>query len=678
MSSYPHLDLNLDLDNLKHAATISRGLSLDAVAACKSGHLGLPLGCADVGAVLFGNLLSYEPEHDKWINRDRFVLSAGHGSMFLYSWLHLAGYKVSLQDVKDFRKIGSITPGHPEFHETPGVEATTGPLGTGISSAVGIAAAQKMSEARFNTAEHTIFDARTVVLAGDGCMQEGVSHEACSFAAHEGLDNLIVIYDANEVTLDAMADKTQSEDTGARFRAYGWDVVQVHGHDHEAFACAYALAHQTKNNKPKLIIIKTVIGFGIKEVQGTSKAHGEGGIKFMADAKTSLGLNPAETFAVTQKVQQFFAQRRAKLSAAYNNWLATYNAWKAANPQLATLLENAVNKPAKADVSKFLAAVPEFKPTDEIATRKASETVLQEAAKYDELLVSGSADLHGSTLNYIKGAGDFSKTNRAGKNFYFGIREFGMGCIVNGIAYHGIFRPSGATFFTFSDFLRPAFRLGALAHLPYFHIFTHDSIGVGEDGPTHQPIETLSACRAIPNCDVVRPADPEETVGAYACALENNSGPTLLILSRQTVPNLNQIPVNTRRQGVLHGGYVAIKETAELKSIIISCGTELQLAVKAAAALGPHVRVVSLPSFKRFDAQSAEYKESVLPRAVRARVAVEAGSSQSWFKYVGLDGEVVGIDRFGASGPAPQVFALLGITTEKVIEAVKRVEANQA
>ncbi|KAI9330080.1 transketolase [Obelidium mucronatum] len=615
MSSYPHLDLNLDVDNLKHAATISRGLSLDAVAICKSGHLGLPLGCADIGAVLFGNLLSYQPEHDKWINRDRFVLSAGHGSMFLYSWLHLLGYKVSLQDVKDFRKLGSITPGHPEFNETPGVEATYRTTRNRPVSTL---------------PEHTIFDAKTVVLAGDGCMQEGVSHEACSFAAHEGLDNLIVIYDANEVTLDAMADKTQSENTGDRFRAYGWEVVTIDGHDVQAFACAYALAHKSKNNKPKLIIIKTIIGFGIKEVQGTSKAHGEG----------------AESFAVTDKVKLFFKQRQAKLSAAYNQWLSTYNAWKQANPAQATLLENAVNKPKKADVSKFLASVPEFKPTDEIATRKASEAVLQEAAKYDPLLVSGSADLHGSTLNYIKGAGDFSKENRAGKNFYFGIREFGMGCIVNGIAYHGIFRPSGATFFTFSDFLRPAFRLGALAHLPYFHVFTHDSIGVG----------------AIPNLDVIRPADPEETVGAYAAALENNGGPTLLIFSRQNVPNLNSIPVQTRREGVLKGGYIAVKETAALKSIILSCGAELQLAIKAAAALGPHVRVVSLPSFKRFEAQSAEYKESVLPRAVRARVAVEAGATQPWYKYVGIDGEVVGIDRFGASGPAPQVFALVGVT----------------
>ncbi|KAJ3230886.1 hypothetical protein HDU81_004161 [Chytriomyces hyalinus] len=678
MSSYEHLDLNLDLPALKHAATISRGLSMDAVATCKSGHLGLPLGCADIGSVLFGNLLSYHPAHDKWINRDRFVLSAGHGSMFLYSWLHLAGYKVSLQDLKDFRKLGSITPGHPEFHETPGVEATTGPLGTGVSSAVGIAAAQKMSEAHFNTEDHTIFDAKTVVLAGDGCMQEGVSHESCSFAAHEGLDNLIVIYDANEVTLDAMAEKTQSEDTAMRFRAYGWDVVTIHGHDVEAFACAYALAHKSKNSKPKLIIVKTIIGFGIKEVQGTNKAHGEGGVKFISDFKKAIGLNPEESFAVTDEVKEFFKKRQAKLDSAYRKWVAVYDEWKAANSAKAALLEAAINRPKKADVSAFLTSVPEFKPTDEIATRKASETVLQEAAKYDPLLVSGSADLHGSTLNYIKGAGDFSKADRAGRNFYFGIREFGMGCIVNGIAYHGIFRPSGATFFTFSDFLRPAFRLGALAHLPYFHIFTHDSIGVGEDGPTHQPVETMAAVRAIPNCDVIRPADPEETVGAYAAALENNTGPTLLVFSRQNVPNLNAIPVQARREGVLKGGYIAIKETAELKTILISCGAELQHCIKAAATLGPHVRVVSLPSFKRFDAQDAEYKESVLPKRIRARVAIEAAVSQSWYKYVGMDGEIVAIDRFGASGPGAQVFALLGITAEAVVEAAKRVEANSA
>ncbi|KAI9355351.1 transketolase [Zopfochytrium polystomum] len=658
----------LDVATLKHAATISRGLAMDAVTACKSGHLGLPLGCADVGAALFGSLLRYNPDDANWINRDRFVLSAGHGSMFLYSWLHLSGFKVSLQDVKEFRKLHSITPGHPEFGETEGVEATTGPLGTGISSAVGIAVASKLSEAKFNTT-HKIFDNKVVVLAGDGCMQEGVSHEACSFAAHEGLDNLIVIYDANEVTLDAMASKTQSENTGLRFQAYGWDVVTVDGHDIQAFANAYEFAASNLNSKPKLIIIKTVIGFGIKEVQGTNKAHGEAGVKFVVESRKALGL-PDELFYVSEEVKKFFTNHKASLKAKYDAWVSTYNAWKSANPGLATLLEDAVNKriPSADDL---LSKIPVFADAPTIATRKAGELVLQPLAKALPLLVSGSADLHGSTLNYIKEVGDFSKTNRSGRNLYFGIREFGMGCIVNGIGYHGIWRPSGATFFTFSDFLRPAFRLAALAKLPIFHIFTHDSIGVGEDGPTHQPVETLSAVRAIPNCDVIRPADPEETAAAFVGAIENLTGPTLLVLSRQNLPYLSSIPVETRRKGTLRGGYIAVQESAPLDTILISCGSELQHAIEAAKVLGPSTRVVSLPSFKRFDEQPKEYRDSVLPHSARKRVAIEAAATQSWYKYVGLDGKVVGIDRFGMSGPGNQVMAALGITADAVVAAAR-------
>ncbi|KAJ3310212.1 hypothetical protein HDU76_003424 [Blyttiomyces sp. JEL0837] len=651
--------VQLDLDNLQHAAAISRGLSMDAVTACKSGHLGLPLGCADIGAVLFGKVLKYNPEDAQWINRDR---------MFLYSWLHLAGYKVSLQDVKDFRKLHSITPGHPEFGETEGVEATTGPLGTGISSAVGIAVAAKMSEAKFNTT-HKIFDSKVVVLCGDGCLQEGVSHEASSFAAHEGLDNLIVIYDSNEVTLDAMASKTQSEDTGKRYEAYGWDVVTINGHDMQTFADAYEKARNNMNSRPKMIIIKTVIGFGIKEVQGTNKAHGEAGVKFVTESRRALGL-PDETFYVSDKVKSYFAAHKAELLSQYNAWKATYAAWQAANPELAKLLDDAVHKRTPS-AAELLAAIPVFKDAPEIATRKAGEAVLQPLSKAMPLLLSGSADLHGSTLNYIKDVGDFSKDNRSGRNIYFGIREFGMGCIVNGIAYHGIWRASGATFFTFSDFLRPAFRLAALAHLPIFHIFTHDSVGVGEDGPTHQPVETLSAVRAIPNLDVIRPADPEETAGAYVAAVVNTTGPTLLVLSRQNLPYLSQIPVETRREGVLKGAYIAVKETAPLTTILISAGSELQHAIAAASTLGPSTRVVSMPSFKRFDAQPKEYRDSVLPPTVRRRVAIEAGVGQSWYKYVGLDGKVIGIERFGLSGPGAQVMKELGITAQSVVEAAQ-------
>ncbi|KAJ3412030.1 hypothetical protein HDV05_001360 [Chytridiales sp. JEL 0842] len=664
--------VQLNVDQLKEAATVSRGLSMDAVAACKSGHLGLPLGCADVGAALFGALLSFNPDQPLWINRDRFVLSAGHGSMFLYSWLHLSGYAVSLQDLKDFRKVNSITPGHPEFGETVGVEATTGPLGTGISSAVGIAVGQKMTEAKFNTPEHNVFNAKTVVLAGDGCMQEGVCHEAVSFAAHNGLDNLIVIYDSNEVTLDAMADKTQSEDTAKRFEAYGWDVVTINGHDIQLFADTFEAQKNKLNSKPKLIIIKTVIGYGISQVAGTSKAHGESGVKFVDESKKALGL-PTEPFYVSDNVKSYFATRKASLIEKYNAWVKVFDAWKAANPANFKLLDDALNKRLP-PVDELLAAIPTFK-NEEIATRKAGSIVLQPLAAALPLLVSGSADLHGSTLNYITGAGDFSKENRLGRNLYFGIREFGMGCIVNGLAYHGVWRASGATFFTFSDFLRPAFRLAALAHLPIFHIFTHDSVGVGEDGPTHQPVETLAAVRAIPNCDVIRPADPEETAGAFVAALENTHGPTLLVLTRQNVPYLSSIPVETRRKGVLKGGYIALKETAPLKHILISAGSELQHCLKAAEALGPSTRVVSLPSFKRFDAQPKEYRDEVLPSSCRARVAIEAAVGQSWWKYVGLDGAVVSIERFGLSGPGGQVMKILGITAEKVVEAAKALAA---
>ncbi|KAJ3196186.1 hypothetical protein HK101_009845 [Irineochytrium annulatum] len=540
--------------------------------------------------------------------------------MFLYGWLHLAGYKVSLDDVKSFRKLHSITPGHPEFGETDGVEATTGPLGTGISSAVGIALAAKMSQAKFNTAEHKIFTSKVVVLCGDGCIQEGVSHEASSFAAHEGLDNMIVIYDSNEVTLDAMASKTQSEDTAARYRAYGWDVCQVHGHDIQAFSDAYAAAKSNVNGKPKMIIIKTVIGYGIKEVAGTSKAHGEGGVKYITESRRGLGL-PDGSFYVSDRVKSFFSARRTALEKAYQAWTGVFSAWKSANPQLASLLEGAIVYKTPS-AQELLDKIPVFS-NAEIATRKAGEMVLQPLAQALPLLLSGSADLHGSTLNYIKDAGDFSKENLLGRNIYFGIREFGMGCIVNGIGYHGLWRGSGATFFTFSDFLRPAIRLAALAKLPIFHILTHDSVGVGEDGPTHQPVETLTAVRAIPNLDVQR------------------------------------------------GGYIAIKESEALKVILLAAGSEVQHAVAAAKALGPSTRVVSMPSFFRFDAQPQAYKDDVLPPKVRARVAIEAGVTQGWWKYVGLDGKVIGIDRFGLSGPGGQVMKELGITADSVIAAAK-------
>lgn len=656
----------LDTLNLELAARDARGLAMDAIAKCKSGHLGLPLGAADIGAVLYGSALTHNPDEPRWLNRDRFILSAGHGSMFLYSWLHLSGYAVSIDDLKAFRALHSITPGHPEFHETPGVEATTGPLGQGVSNAVGYAISAKMCEARFNTPSHKIFNHHIVVLAGDGCIQEGVAQEASALAAHLGLDNLIMIYDSNNVTLDAMGPVSQSEDTAARYAAYGWEVHQIDGHDLHEIATVMAKAKASTTGKPQFIIAKTLIGKGIPEVSGTNKAHGEAGVKFVVESRKALGL-PEETFFVSPEVRNYFNAHKQALKAGYAEWNKTYQAWRSANAELARELDDTI----AGKVPDLLKAIPAFDPASNIATRKAGSDVLQSIASAMPLMVSGSADLHGSTLNYIKDGGDFNRTNRSGRNLHFGIREHAMCGIMNGIAYDGIFRASGATFLVFSDYGRPSIRVAALSHLPTVYIFTHDSVGVGEDGPTHEPVETVAALRAIPGLDVIRPGDPEETAGAFAAAFEKTTGPTMLVLSRQNLPTLNEISVETRREGVLKGGYIAKKETAALNLILLAAGSELQHAMKAAADLGPGTRVVSLPCFERFESQSAEYKESVLPKSCRKRVSIEAGISDPWFRYVGMDGKTVSIDRFGLSAPGNIVMEQLGITAANLVEVAK-------
>jgi transketolase len=660
--------MTLQTHLLAKAANQARGLAIDAVHACSSGHLGLPLGAAEIGAVLFGHALVHNPERPRWMNRDRFVLSAGHGSMFLYGWLHLSGYDVPLEQVKKFRALHSVTPGHPEFHETPGVECTTGPLGQGVGNAVGMALAGQMAAARFNTAEHPIIDYHVVCLAGDGCMQEGVAMEAVAFAGHQKLDNLILIYDANDVTLDAMAAKTQSENTGARFKTIGWDVQTVDGHDLPAFLKAFNKAKKTKSGKPQLIVAKTIIGKGIPEVAGTAKGHGEGGAKFSDGARAGLGLPADQHFFVSDDVRGYFASHKERLVRGCNKWAKKYKAWAAANPDKAALLESREQAPVAADL---LAKIPAFPADAKLATRAAGRDVLQPLAAELPLLIGGSADLYGSTLNYIAADQDFDPGHRTGRNIRFGIREHGMAAIANGVAYDGLFRPSIATFLVFADYSRPSMRLAALAKLPVVYIYTHDSIGVGEDGPTHQPVETISGLRVIPNLDLIRPGDPEETAGAFAAALERVDGPTLIALTRQALPTLNDIPVAVRREGALKGGYIALKETAPLTHILIGTGSELQLALAAAKVLGAGVRVVSLPCTQRFDRQSAEYRESVLPNACRKRVAVEAGVTVLWHKYVGLDGKVVGIDRFGLSAPAPTVFKELGVTAEAVIAAAQ-------
>jgi len=659
--------MSLNIEILSRAANEARGLCMDAVQASKSGHLGLPLGCAEMGAVLYGYALKYNPDKPRWINRDYFVLSAGHGSMFLYAWLHLSGYDLPMSEIKRFRQLHSKTPGHPEFGDTPGVECTTGPLGQGVGNAVGIAVATKMAAGRFNTAEHRIFDQHIICLAGDGDMQEGVASEASAFAGHFGLDNLIIIYDSNAVTLDAAAKETQSEETGKRFQAYGFDVQEIDGEDMQQFLDALNVAKERDNGKPQFIIAHTLIGKGIPEVAGTYKAHGEAGAKFVDAGRKGLGL-PDEHYFVSQEVRDYFAEHKKKLLADYDRWEKSYGEWRTKNPDKAKMLDDGIERKVPADL---LSKISEFPKDSKLATRKAGSEALQPIAQAMPLLISGSADLHGSTLNYIKDGGDFTRDNPSGRNIRFGIREHGMCAIMNGISYHGMFRASGATFLVFADYCRASIRLGALSRLPNIYIFTHDSIGVGEDGPTHQPVETVSSLRLIRHLDVIRPADPEETVGAFVAAVQRTDGPSLIALTRQVVPILNDIDPNLRREGVLRGGYIARKEKGKLDLIIMSCGSELQHALAAAKELGGRVRVVSMPCFERFERESEEYREEVLPKSCRRRVAIEAGVPEIWYQYVGLDGKVVGLHEFGLSAPGAEVMKERGIDAQHVIDAAQ-------
>jgi transketolase len=659
--------MGLNIEALSRAATEARGLCMDAVQASQSGHLGLPLGCAEMGAVLYGYALKHNPDQPRWIGRDYFVLSAGHGSMFLYAWLHMSGYDLPMSEIKRFRQLHSKTPGHPEFGETPGVECTTGPLGQGVGNSVGIAVAMKMAAARFSTDEHRIFDQHVICLAGDGCMQEGVASEASAFAGHFGLDNLILIYDSNAVTLDAAAKETQSEDSGVRFKAYGFDVQEIDGHDMQQFLDALNVAKERDNGKPQFIIAHTLIGKGVPEVAGTHKAHGEAGAKYVDAARKALGL-PDEHYFVSEETRKYFAEHKKKLLTDYARWEEIYFDWRKKNADNAKVLDNGIERNVPVDL---LSKLPAFPKDAKLATRKAGSEALQPIAQAMPLLMSGSADLHGSTLNYIKDGEDFTRNNPKGRNIRFGIREHGMCAILNGISYHGIFRASGATFLVFTDYCRASIRLAALSRLPNIYIFTHDSIGVGEDGPTHEPVETVSSVRLMPQIDVIRPADPEETAGAFVAAIQRTDGPTLLALTRQVVPILNDIDLTVRREGVARGGYIAKKEKGELDLIIMSCGSELQHALAAANELGDGVRVVSMPCFERFDRESEKYREEVLPKSCRKRVAIEAGVPHIWYQYVGIDGKVVGLHQFGLSAPGAEVMKARGIDAKHVVDAAK-------
>ena len=657
------------MNSCKIIANTIRGLSVDGVAAANSGHPGMPLGMADVCAVLWSEHMNFNPKNPKWLNRDRFILSAGHGSMLIYSLLHLYGYDLSMDDLKAFRQWGSKTPGHPENFITAGVETTTGPLGQGVANAVGFALAEASLAARYNREGSEIIDHYTYVVAGDGCLQEGISHEACSFAGHNKLGKLIMLYDSNNITIDGPTHISFTEDTRKRFEAYGWQVLEIDGHDYDQINAAIAEAKKEKS-KPSIIICKTIIGFGSPNRAGTSKAHGE---PFPAEEielmKEKLGLPKDKSFFVPDEISDLRAKTQEKGQNLENKWNELWENYKNKNQEAAKELENSI----KGEISKEALDIPQFGSEKAIATRSASGTVLNHIAKYIPQLMGGSADLTPSNNTLPAGEESFSPENPKGRYIRYGVREHGMAAIMNGMALHGGVLPYSGTFFVFSDYMRPAMRMSALMEQQVVYVLTHDSIGLGEDGPTHQPEAHLWAYRMIPNMTVIRPMDANETAEAWKSALKNKKGPTCLVLTRQNLPVYDRAGLGwAKSEEAQKGGYV-LCEDKDFEAIIIATGSEVELAVEAKAKLneqGVKVRIVSMPSTNIFDEQPQEYKKSVLPKNILKRVAVEAGVTLGWYKYVGLEGRVIGLDRFGASAPYKTLYKEFGITTDAIVEAV--------
>ena len=649
-----------------------RTLSIDAIEKANSGHPGLPMGAAPMAYTLWTKQLRHNPANPKWYNRDRFVLSAGHGSMLLYSLLHFGGYGLEMEEIKSFRQWGSKTPGHPEYGHTVGVEATTGPLGQGIAMSVGMAMAERHLAAKYNKDGHEIVDHYTFALCGDGDLMEGVAAEAISLAGHLKLEKLIVLYDSNDISLDGDLEKSFSENIQKRFESYGWNYLKVQdGNDIEAINTAIETAKQNTGG-PTLIEVKTVIGFGSPNKSGKSDSHGSPLGSDEAILTKAAYEWPHEDFQVPTEVYDTFKQAAERQGVqAEATWNKQFEAYKAAYPELAAEFENAMDGDLPAD---FDAEIPVYEPGKKVATRSSSGEVINAIAKKLPSFFGGSADLAGSNKTYMKGLGDFDATNYAGKNIWFGVREFAMGAALNGMALHGGVNVFGGTFFVFSDYVRPAVRLSALMGLPVTYVFTHDSIAVGEDGPTHEPIEHLASLRAMPNLSVIRPADANESAEAWKLAVTSPDRPTVLVLSRQDLPVLDA-PIETVREGVAKGGYVVSAATKEVAdALLIASGSEVSLAVaaqKQLAAEGIDAAVISMPDTARFDAQSAEYKESVLPRAVTKRLAIEMGSSLGWHKYTGFDGDVLAIDTFGASAPGNLVMEKYGFTVENVVAKVK-------
>ena len=649
-----------------------RFLGIDAIEKSKSGHPGVVMGAAPMAYDLFTKQMRVNPEVPNWVNRDRFVLSAGHGSMLLYALLHLSGFQdVTMDEIKNFRQWGSKTPGHPEFGHTAGVDATTGPLGQGISMATGFAQADRFLAAKYNREGYNIFDHYTYVICGDGDLMEGVSAEAASYAGLQKLDKLIVLYDSNDINLDGETKDSFTESVRDRYNAYGWHTALVKdGTDLEAINAAIEAAKVS--GKPSLIEVKTVIGYGSPNKQGTNAVHGAPlGAEEAAATRKALAWDYAP-FEIPEEVYEDYRVNVAERGkAAYDAWEKLVEEYKQAYPDLADEVAAIIAGKDPVEIK------PEDFPVVETgfsqATRNSSQDALNAAAKVLPTFLGGSADLAHSNMTYIKEDGLQDDTHRLNRNIQFGVREFAMGTILNGMALHGGLRVYGGTFFVFSDYVKAAVRLSALQGLPVTYVFTHDSIAVGEDGPTHEPIEHLAGLRAIPNLNVLRPADARETQAAWYLALKSQSTPTALVLTRQNLT----VEAGTDFDKVAKGAYVVYETAGDFDTILLASGSEVNLAVAAAKELeaqGEKVRVVSVPSTDIFDVQDAAYKEEILPNAVRRRVAIEMAATQSWYKYVGLDGAVIGIDKFGASAPAAKVMEEYGFTVARVIEVVKNLK----
>ena len=649
-----------------------RVLSADAIQKANSGHPGLPLGTAPIAYELFSKHMNYNPQNPEWINRDRFVLSGGHGSMLLYSLFHLFGIgNLSLDEVKNFRQFGSLTPGHPEYGHTVGVEATTGPLGQGMAMAVGMAMAEAHLASVFNKEGYPVVDHYTYVLGGDGCMMEGISSECFSLAGTLGLSKLIVFYDSNNISIEGSTDIAFTEDVVTRFKAFGFQTIEVEdGNDLCAIGKAIEEAKADKT-RPSLIKVNTLIGYGCPAKQGKASAHGEPlGVDNVAALKENIGWTCKGDFEVPQEVYDHYKELSANMAKAEDKWNELFASYVEKYPEMKELWDNYFDG---YDMSDLFNSDEYWAKGDKAeATRNTSGTILNMIKKAMPNLIGGSADLAPSNKTNMKDAGDFSKDNYAGSNLHFGVREQAMAAIGNGLMLHGGLKAFVATFFVFSDYVKPMARLSALMQLPLTYVFTHDSIGVGEDGPTHEPIEQLAAFRSLPGFTVFRPCDRTETAAAWMYAVENECGPTGLVLTRQNLPQMEG-----SSKDALKGGYVIADSQKEVPdAIIIASGSEVSLAVNAKEELkkdGIDVRVVSMPSMELFDKQSAEYKESVLPNAVRKRVAVEALSDFGWYKYVGLDGRVIAMEGFGASGPAATLFEHFGFTVDNVVKTVKEV-----